>query len=145
MSETRREGAKAQTKATAKVRRTEKSATRQSNGKANSAELFGGLMCAITNGAAHQAKILPAAEAATAIQALSNSSNWTSLNRPAPIEIRKAISRWRDAAWAVIRFATFAQAIRSTIAIRNPSTISERRYSVCIPDRPLEAGSSSSF
>src|SRR5690348_12574196 len=103
------EGAKAQTKATAKVRSAAERVTRQSNGKAHGAGLVGGLMHDTTNGAAHPAQIPPAAEAATAIHALSGSNNWTSLSRPAPIEIRNAISGWRDAACAVMRFATCAQ------------------------------------
>src|SRR2546429_3377987 len=47
------------------------------------------------------------------------------------MDIRVAISRARVAARAVIRLATFAQAISSTNATKTPSAASERRFSFC--------------
>ncbi len=58
----------------------------------------------------------------TAIHALSTSTSCTSRQRPAPMETRSAISRARDAACAVIRFATFAQAINSTSPHEGPQS-----------------------
>jgi len=56
-----------------------------------------------------------------------------------------AISRARVAARAVIRLATFAQAISSTNATKTPSAASERRFSFCKSETPVGAGSSTSL
>src|SRR2546429_6029200 len=58
------------------------------------------------------------------------------------MDIRVAISRARVAARAVIRLATFAQAISSTNATKTPSAASERRFSFCKSETPVGAGSS---
>ena len=53
----------------------------------------------------------------------------TTRRRAAPIASRTAISRFRDAARASIRFATFAHAMSSTQATAPNNTKSARRVS----------------
>ncbi len=101
--------------------------TRQSAGRTKRAGLSGGLIMPTMNGADHHANNAPMEVARNASQALSTRTNCTRRHRPAPIEIRSAISRARAAAWAVIRFATFAHAISSTSATRMPRAASDRR------------------
>ncbi len=54
-----------------------------------------------TQGADHQAKSAPRAVARMARTALSTSTNWKRRKRPAPMEMRRAISWERAAVWAV--------------------------------------------
>ena len=124
--EARSAGSNPKSRTTTRVSPIPKPSTRESAGRIIRAGLSGGLIMLTTNGADHHAKSAPLAAARKANSALSTSTICTSRQRPAPIETRSAISRARAAACAVIRFATFAQAISRTISTSTPIAASAR-------------------
>jgi hypothetical protein len=126
-AEARSAGARPNKSVTPRVSARPNPSTRQSAGRDSRAGLSGGLIRLTTNGADHHANNPPIAAARKASIALSTRTSCTSRHRPAPIKTRSAISRVRAAAWAVIRLATFAQAIHNTSATNTLSAISERR------------------
>ncbi len=133
----RRAGASPNSIVTANARATPNPSTLQSAGRIRRAGLSGVPIISTIHGAAHQANPPPIQAAKNASHAHSTTINCTSRHRPAPIEIRSAISRWRAAAWAVIRLATFAHEMKSTRHTSTPRTASARPV---ISLRPGNAG-----
>src|SRR5262249_696893 len=113
--------------ATSTVSKIAKLNKRKSNGSHSRAGFVTGLIRLTTNGAAHDANAHPAAAASSAIQTPSSITSRTNRARPAPRETRTAISRLRDSAWAVIKLATLAQAIKSTSAVRAANIHNDER------------------
>jgi hypothetical protein len=112
---------------TARVSNTAKLNNRRSNGSHSRAGFVTGLIRLTTKGAAHHANAHPAAAASNAIHKLSSITSRTNRERPAPSDTRTAISRLRDSACAVIKFATLAQAISSTSAVNIASIHNDER------------------
>ena len=93
------------------------------------------------DGAAAEAMANPRIDAVPASKPLSMSNCWINLARPAPIEIRRAISRSRAAARATRRFATLEQAINRTSTTTTARIHNGRSKSIRTMDGvPVAAG-----
>ena len=102
----RRAGASPKSRVTTNARLTLNASSRQPVTRISRTGSSGTRSMDTTIGADHQANNSPRAEAAAASMALSTSTSWISRHCPAPMETRRAISRERAAAWAVIRLPT---------------------------------------
>jgi hypothetical protein len=127
IAEARSAGATPKSKLTKRVRTAAHASVRPPIVRERRAGSSGGLTLARTSGADHCAKHQPTAEATIPMIAASTKTSWRRRHRLAPRETRSAISRLLAAACAVIRLATFAQAISSTSRTSPPRVASEAR------------------